>query len=316
MAISLSTLLHKGEFGQFMTNRHTVLTVCRFNGYRTETSGVSLIWRESGTIDHTENGNNKVFDVTALRLVRRVPNLRRAAIGAVFWTIGGYRARIESRKRPNSADEEWEASIHREDGSWKCNIEYNMYGIPRTMPDGSDFDLVWSHDDVDRDRQALQELDKQPDPAHKDHGVAATLGHLQSNGGLRGHSVGDVFPYVPFYKGASCEQWVRCPDGTEEGPFSSIAAMHKFIETNELIKEQERLPVFTCPVLQMVGCVASEIIVTPRRAERIIEILEYIGVPKEDIKDVGVIDDSGDHFYTLREYIDITEQSNKLLGEE
>ncbi|MFG1597322.1 hypothetical protein ABMA84_15710 [Halobacteriovorax sp. XZX-2] len=320
MTIQLSKLLHAGEFGQFMTNRRTVLTVCRFNGYRSELGGGStIVWRESGTVDHLHGTlDHHRNDVSALRLERRVPNLRRAANGATYWTIAGYRARIECRRRPNSQDEEWKASIHREDGSWKCNIEYNMYGIPRTMPDGSDFDLVWSHDDVDRERQAIREIDKMPDPDHKDkaphqHGVAATLGHLQSNGGLRGHSVGDVFPYVPFYKGASCEQWVRCPDGTEEGPFSSIAAMHQFIEMNELVKEQERLPVFTEPVLQMGAATASHISVTPESAEQIIEVLEYIGVPPQDMENIGVIDDTGDGFYSLREYLDIVDKSNKLL---
>lgn len=49
------------------------------------------------------------------------------------------------------------------------------------------------------------------------HGVASTSGHLASNGGLRGHSVGDVFPYVPYFKGnpheGALEQWVITPKG-------------------------------------------------------------------------------------------------------
>ena len=33
------------------------------------------------------------------------------------------------------------------------------------------------------------------------HGVAATAGHLASNGGLRGHSVGDTFPWIVMQRG-------------------------------------------------------------------------------------------------------------------
>lgn len=44
------------------------------------------------------------------------------------------------------------------------------------------------------------------------HGVQSTKGHLASNGGLRGHSVGDTFPFIPFMQGT--EYCVRHPDGT------------------------------------------------------------------------------------------------------
>lgn len=44
------------------------------------------------------------------------------------------------------------------------------------------------------------------------HGVASTAGHLASNGGLRGHSVGDVFPFIPFLKGFD-NYCVRHPSG-------------------------------------------------------------------------------------------------------
>ncbi len=33
------------------------------------------------------------------------------------------------------------------------------------------------------------------------HGVASTKGHLASNGGLRAHSVDDVFPWIVMQKG-------------------------------------------------------------------------------------------------------------------
>ncbi|AUR85222.1 coil containing protein [Vibrio phage 1.070.O._10N.261.45.B2] len=33
------------------------------------------------------------------------------------------------------------------------------------------------------------------------HGVAATKGHLSSNGGLRAHSVDDVFPWIVMQRG-------------------------------------------------------------------------------------------------------------------
>lgn len=40
-------------------------------------------------------------------------------------------------------------------------------------------------------------------------GVASTKGHCAGNGGLRGHSVGGVFPCVIFQKGTqSPEYWV------------------------------------------------------------------------------------------------------------
>ena len=48
-----------------------------------------------------------------------------------------------------------------------------------------------------------------------------TRGHLQSNGGLRGHSVGEHFPYVVFAQGPFDNiRWrVKCPDGRELGSF-------------------------------------------------------------------------------------------------
>lgn len=340
MTIQLSKLLSTGEFGQFLTNRHTVLTVCRHNGYRTELSSTTVIWRETGTIDHVQGIQAKKFDGVALRLVRRVPNLRRAAIGSTFWTLGGYRARIESKQRPDSEHPVWSCALYRPDGSWHSTMNYTRYGLPVNMQDGeTEFDLVWRNEDVDPELQLrVHTIDVHSNPAHKadafsnsvqrqviheigelademQAGVAATRGHLASNGGLRGHSVGDIFPYIHMYKGPNFEDWVRCPDGTEEGPFTNRDAMIRFIETHQLMKEQEALPKFTMPVLQVMGCQASEIIISPKRAARIIAELEYIGTPEKEMLTIGVIDDSGDSFYTLREYLDIVEKSNKLLEE-
>ena len=349
MTIQLSKLLSTGEFGQFLTNRHTVVTVCRHNGYRTELGSTSIIWRESGTVDHVQGTEAdsiapSLVNAVALRIVRRVPNLRRQAIGSVLWTLGGYRARIESKLRPDSEHPVWSCAIYRPDGSWHSTMNYNRYGLPMSMQDDkTEFDLVWSHDDVDKDMQLqVHAIDIHSNPAHKidaaeaevriaaamsdgaiyqaasdaRHGTAATLGHLASNGGLRGHSVGDIFPYIHMYKGPDFENWVRCPDGTEEGPFASRDAMIRFIETHQLMKEQEALPTFTEPPLQVIGCQTSDILVTRKKAERMLELIEYLDfcLLFEDTPDIGVVDDNGD-WHSLQEYLDILEQSNKLLEE-
>lgn len=53
------------------------------------------------------------------------------------------------------------------------------------------------------------------------HGVAATSGHLASNGGIRGHSAGAVFPFVVYQQGTPSElyHWVLQPNGLRIGPF-------------------------------------------------------------------------------------------------
>lgn len=50
-----------------------------------------------------------------------------------------------------------------------------------------------------------------------------TIGHLESNGGLRGHSVGEHFPFVVFAQGTfDAIRWrVVCPDGQDKGSFRS-----------------------------------------------------------------------------------------------
>lgn len=47
------------------------------------------------------------------------------------------------------------------------------------------------------------------------HGIASTKGHSASNGGLRGHSIGDVFPYIVVAQGPfDALEWnVRGPNG-------------------------------------------------------------------------------------------------------
>lgn len=54
-------------------------------------------------------------------------------------------------------------------------------------------------------------------------GVARTRGHCAGNGGLRGHSVGGVFPCVIFQRGnpESLTHGFRSPDGVEHGGFAS-----------------------------------------------------------------------------------------------
>jgi len=338
MTIQLSKLLSTGEFGQFLTNRHTVLTVCRHNGYRTELGeGNTIIWRESGTPDHIQGTTADRVDAVALRLVRRVPNLRRQAIGSVLWTRGGYRARIESKLRPDSEHPVWSCALYRPDGSWHSTMNYDRSGLPVNMQDcETEFDLVWSHEDVDAEMQLqVHTIDIHSNPAHKVNavqrqviheigelademqaGVAATRGHLASNGGLRGHSVGDIFPYIHMYKGPDFEDWVRCPDGTEEGPFANRDAMIRFIETHQLMKEHDALPTFTEPPLQVIGCQTSDILVTRKKAERMLELIEYLDfcLLFEDTPDIGVVDDNGE-WHSLQDYLNILEQSNKLQEE-
>lgn len=55
------------------------------------------------------------------------------------------------------------------------------------------------------------------------HGVAATKGHVAGNGGLRGHSCGEVFPFVIYAQGTFDDlwYWVLQPNGLRIGPFKS-----------------------------------------------------------------------------------------------
>lgn len=56
------------------------------------------------------------------------------------------------------------------------------------------------------------------------HGVASTLGHCAGNGGLRGHSVGGVFPCVIYQKGLpdALTHWVLQPNGVHAGPHATF----------------------------------------------------------------------------------------------
>ena len=61
------------------------------------------------------------------------------------------------------------------------------------------------------------------------HGVAATAGHLASNGGIRGHSAGDFFPFILV--GTGDDHWlVQMPNGRQWGRFwfaeSAIRVAH------------------------------------------------------------------------------------------
>lgn len=60
-------------------------------------------------------------------------------------------------------------------------------------------------------------------------GVTATAGHCAGNGGLRGHSVGDVFPVVIYQRGTPgfITHWLRLPDGRDIGPYHSYDDVHR-----------------------------------------------------------------------------------------
>ncbi|CUH74580.1 hypothetical protein AXI70_gp05 [Cronobacter phage Dev-CD-23823] len=68
----------------------------------------------------------------------------------------------------------------------------------------------------------------------KEHGTAATRGHCAGNGGLRGHSVGELFPCVIYQKGipGAITWWVRQPNGVDAGPHltydDAAASAHSF----------------------------------------------------------------------------------------
>lgn len=62
-------------------------------------------------------------------------------------------------------------------------------------------------------------------------GIAATRGHVQGNGGLRGHSVGDVFPYVIYAVGnphGKLKWAVLTPQGVAIEAFTNYGAAHRW----------------------------------------------------------------------------------------
>ena len=72
-------------------------------------------------------------------------------------------------------------------------------------------------------------------------GVAATRGHCAGNGGLRGHSVGGVFPCVVFQQGnpnTLLTYGFISPDGVEHAQFGSwedaYAAAQEWLRQREV----------------------------------------------------------------------------------
>lgn len=65
------------------------------------------------------------------------------------------------------------------------------------------------------------------------HGVASTKGHCAGNGGLRGHSVGGVFPCVIYGKGTfeNFTYWVKQPNGVDAGPHATWEEAYKTAES-------------------------------------------------------------------------------------
>lgn len=157
-------------------------------------------------------------------------SLHDAKMGEVFWTTDGEeRVRVEHRV---GLTDMYECTVFdSEDGRRMLTCRYFDNGIP-TRGDVINKRLKFPVDEV-AEPDTLNTLGV--------HGVAATSGHCESNGGLRGHSVGDVFPYIPFFKGSEIEedpwavtQWVRTPNGDELGPFDSIIDMCAAIEFHAL----------------------------------------------------------------------------------
>ena len=52
-------------------------------------------------------------------------------------------------------------------------------------------------------------------------GVNKTKGHIAGSAGLRGHSVGSVFPFVIMLMGNPARHYVQQPNGVRVGPFKS-----------------------------------------------------------------------------------------------
>lgn len=138
-------------------------------------------------------------------------NLLRVAKGSTYWTADHtQRVRIEQRVGDT---EVFICSVFNHEGERLCSRNYHANGIP-----------------VHGDIYALKLCDWNPSmeavrtpPATKQHGTAATKGHLACNGGLRGHSVGDTFPFIVFAQGTMDGLvWrIRCPNGEVLGEYPS-----------------------------------------------------------------------------------------------
>lgn len=88
------------------------------------------------------------------------------------------------------------------------------------------------------------------------HGVAATAGHLADNGGIRGHSAGEVFPFVIYQQGTFNElyHWVLQPNGLRIGPFDDHAGAEQTAKRLKLrgqlprVAEPDAVEAGVCPV--------------------------------------------------------------------
>lgn len=56
-------------------------------------------------------------------------------------------------------------------------------------------------------------------------GIEQTKGHTADGSGLRGHSIGELFPYILMGKGAgdSFGWYIRSPNGEEFGPYTTTS---------------------------------------------------------------------------------------------
>ena len=206
------------------------------NGGFTVIKRRGMSWVSDTTGKYDRNGVTQANKEPLHKVIRQLPDLLHDKhLGKVYWLANGWRARIEV-VIPTS--EKVEAVILREDGSIKCTTTYNKYGQACNMVDGYDMMVDASHlpytelhtdGAVHKFLASPIEAIKLGDADIVAHGTAATAGHLACQGGLRGHSVGDEFPYIPFFKGPDFEQYVRTPNGIEYGPFDSLEAMRKVI---------------------------------------------------------------------------------------
>ncbi len=173
-------------------------------------------------------------------------DLHKHAIGTAFWTKGGLlRVRLE---RFVDGTDLCHCSLFNLDGGFVRSQTYFNNGVPTEGDiyaiginwDACNIGLKATHIIFDGDEPAPEDVPTFEHTIPDTHGVAATSGHCASNGGLRGHSVGDVFPYIPFFKGTetqAIEQWVRTPSGDELGPFANLLGMKAAIEFDQLIKK-------------------------------------------------------------------------------
>jgi len=163
-------------------------------------------------------------------------DLHKYAVGATFWTKGGLiRARLD---RFVDVTDLCHMSLFGLEGEYLRSQTYFNNGVP-TEGDIYAIGIDWDACNIGLKATHAIFADADGDvPAT--HGVSATSGHCASNGGLRGHSVGDVFPYIPFFKGTETqkiEQWVRTPSGEELGPFANLLGMKAAIEFDQLVKK-------------------------------------------------------------------------------